>query len=200
MSLRTRSCLEDELSEYAAGRLSVDRTLRWDRHLVACETCRCDVAAERRLQAVLSGAQPALPDGLRSALLALAGSLPDGSVPPVPLAPFSLRVPPHHALPVVRPSAPALHRSALRSAMMATVVASASAAAAWGLAVTAGSATTTATGDVRPAPAVSSPGSPFVPVGAGSSGAAVVNAAFRWSPLRQPEVHEAVVPGAQSTP
>ena len=58
-----------------------------------------------------------------------------------------------YTLPTVRPTAPALHRSPLRSAVMATVVAGASAAAAWGLGVTAGASGIATSGVGPPAPA-----------------------------------------------
>lgn len=165
--------LTDELSEYAAGRLPDARALHWDRHLVACETCRASVAVERRLQAVLT-AGPSMPSSLRTTLIAMGADLSTGSmpgafpaqsasarvptgrgvpgVPDVPQAPFGLTLPTAYALPTVRPTSPPLHRSPLRSAVMATVVAGASAAAAWGLGVTTG-ATGVATSGVRPAPA-----------------------------------------------
>ena len=48
-------CQGDELTEYAAGRLPVDRQWAWDRHLVACQACAHDVAQERRLRSALAG-------------------------------------------------------------------------------------------------------------------------------------------------
>ena len=38
-------CQGDELTEYAAGRLPVDRQWAWDRHLVACRVCCHEVAS-----------------------------------------------------------------------------------------------------------------------------------------------------------
>ncbi len=38
-------CQGEELTEYAAGRLPLDRQWAWDRHLVACQLCAQDVAA-----------------------------------------------------------------------------------------------------------------------------------------------------------
>ena len=53
-------CQGEELTEYAAGRLPVDRQWAWDRHLVACQICAHDVAQERRLRSALAGA-PSMP-------------------------------------------------------------------------------------------------------------------------------------------
>lgn len=211
-----RSCLGDALSEYAAGRLGDAAMRRWDRHLVACEVCRRAVADERRLQLLFATAQPAVPGGLRSSLLAMGAAsavtpAADGpTVPDVPSAPFSLNLSPADCLPVVRPSAPALHRSALRSAVMATVVAGASAAAAWGLGVT-------TTGGPSPSPGVrtvvpasaellsggspgASGGSPGagVPSDGGTAGPAVP-ATFRRT-LPQPGMLTMAPAGAQSSP
>lgn len=150
--------LSDDLSEYAAGRLPDTRTLHWDRHLVACETCRSDVDVERRLQAVLTSG-PSMPPSLRTTLIAMGAARPmttlptpahGTQVPDVPVVPYGLTLSPGYTLPTVLPASPALHRSALRSAVMATMVAGASAAAAWGLGVTAGATAAATSGVVRP--------------------------------------------------
>lgn len=212
--------LTDELSEYAAGRLPDVRTLHWDRHLVACETCRAAVGMERRLQAVLT-AGPAMPQSLRTALIAMgaptaqpaqptlmpsmaASGLP--TVPPVPQAPSAMTMPISYNLPTVRPTAPALHRSPLRSAVMATVVAGASAAAAWGLGVTAGATGIATSGVGPPAPAstaatrssgpTGSTGGSRVPVGSSST---AVPAVYRWT-AQMAGVRVGPSEQAQSTP
>lgn len=158
-----RRCLGDEISEYAAGRLDPHSARQWDLHLVACASCRDAVEQERRLQSAFSAVAPAIPPSLRSTLLSLAAtvaaSLPDedggGAVPRAPLGLAALS---HPALPVVPPGAPAMHRSPLRSAVIATAVAGASAAAALGLGMT--TAQTVTSGTPRPAAPVSttSPG------------------------------------------
>ncbi|GEM_PF-966206 len=220
--------LTDELSEYAAGRLPDVRALHWDRHLVACETCRASVSVERRLQAVMT-AGPSMPSSLRTTLIAMGAdlSLPASmpvsvpaqpvaarvsagrrvpSVPDVPPAPFGLTLPTAYALPTVRPTSPPLHRSPLRSAVMATVVAGASAAAAWGLGVTTG-ATGVATSGVRPAPAATT----ATTRAAGSSGSSgglgtqigspstAVPAAYRWT-AQMAGLRVGPTEQAQSTP
>ncbi len=151
--------LADELSEYAAGRLPDSLTLHWDRHLVACQSCRSEVEVERRLQAVLRSG-PSVPPSLRTTLIAMGATRPmtalptaarGRQVPEVPLVPFgSTPLPNGYSLPTVLPASPALHRSPLRSAVMATMVAGASAAAAWGLGVTAGATAAATNGVVRP--------------------------------------------------
>jgi hypothetical protein len=134
---------------------------RCERHLVACELCRQEVASERRLQRTLRRTDPAVPRDLRSLLLSVQSSgtevddrpHPDG-VTPLPgyrgsggiLWPVARAVevvetassPRHHGtapLPVLSPQAPACHRSALRSALLATAAAGVSAAAAWSIGV-----------------------------------------------------------------
>jgi hypothetical protein len=113
----------------------------WDLHLVACVSCRSAVETERRVLASLRSSAAAVPGDLRGMLLALAhevgvdpapepvrGFHPGRGhhVPPVPVAP----------VPVVDRGAPALHRSARRATLLAGLAAGATAAAAWGLAVT----------------------------------------------------------------
>ena len=125
-ALRVR-CQVEELTEYAAGRLPLDRQWAWDRHLVACQTCAHDVAQERRLRSALAGA-PSMPGDLRSSLLALGNALAADLGPrPVPA--------PHDRLALLAPSAPPCHRSALRATVVAAAAAGVSAAAAWSLTV-----------------------------------------------------------------
>jgi len=125
-AMRVR-CQGDELSEYAAGRLPLDRQWAWDRHLVACQACAHDVAQERRLRSSLAGA-PSMPGDLRSTLLALGSSLAADLGPrPVASGPDPLRL--------LSPTAPPCHRSALRATVVAAAAAGLSAAAAWSLTV-----------------------------------------------------------------
>jgi hypothetical protein len=134
--------------------------LHWDRHLVACTRCRVLVDEERRvLGALRAPAAPGVPRDLRSLLLAVAdqplpgvpassaagsrtrGWAEDHVVPPVPMAP----------VPVVERGAPALHRSVRRATVFAGIAAGATAAAAWGLAVTGGSGVPAPASPVSPA-------------------------------------------------
>ena len=121
-------CLGDELSEYAASRLPVERQWAWDRHLVACRVCAQAVDDERRLRSVLEGA-PSMPGDLRSSLLALGRSLAAEAPAPQPVAAQ------HQPLALLAPTAPACHRSPLRATVVAAAAASVSAAAAWSLTV-----------------------------------------------------------------
>lgn len=126
-AMRVR-CLGDELGEYAAARLPVERQWAWDRHLVACRVCAHAVDEERRLRSALAGA-PSMPGDLRSSLLALGRSL-------AAEAPQPVSVPSHHEpLALLAPSAPPCHRSPLRATAVAAAAAGVSAAAAWSLTV-----------------------------------------------------------------
>jgi anti-sigma factor RsiW len=120
-------CQGEELAEYAAGRLPVDRQWAWDRHLVACQVCAHEVAQERRLRSALAGA-PSMPGDLRSSLLALGAALATDLGP----RPASTG---HAQLALLHPSAPPCHRSALRATVVAAAAAGLSAAAAWSLTV-----------------------------------------------------------------
>jgi hypothetical protein len=159
--------------------------LLWDRHVVTCACCRAAVAQERRvLMALRAPAAPAVPGDLRGMLLALAeesaaerprgasrastassgssrtpdraqrGHRDGPALPPVPVAP----------IPVVDRGMPALHRSARRATVFAGLAAGATAAAAWGVAVTAVGLPVhdpgTTPGVLRGTPPVTSP---FVP-------------------------------------
>ncbi|MBM6400829.1 anti-sigma factor family protein [Phycicoccus sonneratiae] len=116
-------CLDDELSEYAAGRLNAARQGAWEHHLVACELCRQAVHQERRLREALAGA-PSMPGDLRVTLLALGR----GPVPaPRPAGPGPL--------PLLAPTDPPCHRSALRATVVAAAAGGVAAAAAWSLTV-----------------------------------------------------------------
>jgi hypothetical protein len=128
-------------------RAYVDRALPpamlhlYDRHLVCCVSCRDAVDRERRIVAALRS-DTGMPTSLRSSLLGLAaaqtapGSGHDGG-PRIPLPPMGVRhaLPTYDPVPTVRPGAPALHRSPMRAAVVASLAAGASVAAAWGLAV-----------------------------------------------------------------
>ncbi len=159
-------CLGERVVEYVARTLPGSDLLDCDRHLVACASCRRAVDDERRMLARLA-VEPMMPSDLRTALLSLA-SLPASTPPPPPAAPPSVRlaVRRHPAtasrryspipagparLAVLAPSAPACHRSPLRSAVFAAVAAGASAAAAWSMAVTGAAATATVDPGARPA-------------------------------------------------
>jgi anti-sigma factor RsiW len=158
---RQLTCLDRELTEYAAGRLPEPRSKAWDRHLVACASCTRAVAQERRLQSLLVDDTPSMPSSLRGALLAL--SLP----PAAGAATLPRRSEPGAApLATLAPTAPPVHRSVLRSALVAAGAASITTAAAWSLAV-GNSASFSAEG----APTTSA--SPTAPAAAGTSTAAV---------------------------
>ncbi|EWT01102.1 hypothetical protein N865_11825, partial [Intrasporangium oryzae NRRL B-24470] len=131
-------------------RAYVDRALPpailhvYDRHLVCCALCRAAADQERRIVASLRADTGGVPQGLRSALMSLvaepaaAPAEPSRSGPRIPLPPRGFRMPstPSYApVPTVAPSAPALHRSPMRAAVVASIAAGASVAAAWGLAL-----------------------------------------------------------------
>jgi anti-sigma factor RsiW len=121
-------CRGEELTEYAAGRLPLDRQWAWDRHLVACQLCAQEVAQERRLRSALAAGAPSMPGDLRSSLLALGAALATDLGPrPLPRG--------HEQLALLHPSAPPCHRSALRATVVAAAAAGLSAAAAWSLTV-----------------------------------------------------------------
>ena len=123
-------------------RAYVDRSLphaalvRYDRHLVCCASCRFLADQERRIVASLR-ADTGVPASLRTSLMSLA-SAPPSDVPPVPVRPSGLLPAASpltpRPLPTIAPSAPAQHRSPVRAAVVAGLAASASVAAAWGLA------------------------------------------------------------------
>ena len=163
-----RRCLGGELPEYAAGRLPAPMALVWDRHVAVCERCRSAVASERRLQALLTGG-PAVPSALLASLMSL-GAQATTSRPVVP-------PPPRASLRTVNPWAPPVHRSPVRSALVATAAAGASAAAAWGLAVT------TSAGPARGAPPPAAPGlTARAAARGGTASAGNVAQAVLWRP------------------
>jgi hypothetical protein len=127
----------------------VDRSLPpavlhlYDKHLICCALCRSAADQERRIVASLRS-DTSVPMSLRSSLIGLASSPPpmeapgQPTVPRIPLPPMSLRMPSaasHAPVPTVRPTAPPQHRSPMRAAVLASIAAGASVAAAWGLAV-----------------------------------------------------------------
>lgn len=131
-------------------RAYVDRALPpailhlYDRHVVVCVSCRAAADQERRIVASLRSGSADVPWALRSALMGLADSRPEpaqkpSSGPRIPLGPLATRGAPSWGLPdpvpTVPPTSPALHRSPMRAAVVASIAAGASVAAAWGLAV-----------------------------------------------------------------
>ncbi|MDN5798369.1 MAG: hypothetical protein L0H79_21840 [Intrasporangium sp.] len=128
----------------------VDRTLPaamlrvFDQHLVACELCRAAAEQERRIVVALR-ADTRVPQSLHAMLMGVAA--PGQEVPDVPEAPARVRLhlpsspfrDPQPAsrqpVPTITPGAPALHRSPVRAAVLASLAATASVAAAWGLTV-----------------------------------------------------------------
>lgn len=150
-------------------RAYVDRALPqpllrvFDQHLVACEVCRAAAEQERRIVAALR-AETGVPPSLRLTLLGVAVATAGREVPAVPEAParvrLHLRASPfrdadliaRRPVPTIAPNTPALHRSPVRAAVVASLAATASVAAAWGLAVV-----PIQTGTRSPAPAAQVP-------------------------------------------
>lgn len=135
-------------------RAYVDRALPpamlhlYDKHLVCCTVCRAAADQERRIVASLRS-DTGVPMSLRTSLMGL-GAAPSGEPQPapdgrdgsggprVPMPPAGFRMPSspsYDPVPTVRPTAPALHRSPMRAAVVASIAAGASVAAAWGLAI-----------------------------------------------------------------
>jgi hypothetical protein len=100
--------------------------------------CRALADQERRIVTSLRS-ETGVPHGLRSSLMGLAAEPTFQSSPPeVPRPPRGFRMPaPSFPTPVptVPPTSPPLHRSPVRAAVVASLAAGASVAAAWGLAV-----------------------------------------------------------------
>lgn len=127
-------------------RAYVDRALPpamlhlYDKHLVCCTVCRAAADQERRIVAALR-AETGVPMSLRSSLMGLAAAsaadepVRTPRIPPVPTRPRMPSAHFHEPVPTVPPTAPALHRSPMRAAVVASIAAGASVAAAWGLAV-----------------------------------------------------------------
>ena len=128
--LRARSVVASRhvdamLSAYADRSLPAATLLACDRHVAICPSCLEAVEAERRLLSSLRTAvTPELPSRLESALRDLA-------ICAVPTVPTSRPAP----LAVVGRFAPAIHRSPVRAAVLASLAAGASAAAAWSVGV-----------------------------------------------------------------
>lgn len=159
---RSNRCRLDELPDYVSGQLSAQRTLEWDRHLIACGGCQHAVAAERRLQTLLSAGCPSMSGSLHAQLVALASSMPA-----VPTAGPADRRLEHAPLQMVAPTAPPVHRSPLKSAAIATAAAGATAAVAWTLTLAGPGAMATSVGAVGSGgpsptvrPATAAPGAP----------------------------------------
>jgi hypothetical protein len=129
-------------------RAYVDRALPpallhvYDRHLVCCAMCRAAAEQERRIVASLRS-DTGVPMSLRTSLMGLAAGspaepAPAATGPRIPMPPMGFRMPSgpsYDPVPTVRPTAPALHRSPMRAAVVASIAAGASVAAAWGLTV-----------------------------------------------------------------
>jgi hypothetical protein len=117
--------LEEMLSPYADRSLCASTLLACDQHVSICPGCRAAADGERRLlRSLRTAATPGLSTRLELALLDLAGQ----EVPPaLTRGPSSLAV--------MSTSAPAVYRSPMRAAVLAGLVAGASAAAAWSLGV-----------------------------------------------------------------
>ena len=144
--------LDALLSAYADRSLPAATLLACDRHVAICHGCRVAVDAERRmLSSMRSAATPALSSRLESALLGVA-------VLAVPTVPTRRPSP----LAVVDRAAPAMHRSPVRAALLASLVAGAAAAAAWSVGVSG-----------------VGPSGPSLPVARLSSAAAVANSLSR---------------------
>ena len=123
-SARTRH-VDAVLNAYVDRTLPAATLLVHDQHVSICHACRGAVDDERRLLSSLrTAATPDPPRRLESALLGLA-------IHAVPVAPVGM--PPR--LVVVGRAAPAMHRSPMRAAMLASLAAGASAAAAWSVGV-----------------------------------------------------------------
>jgi hypothetical protein len=118
-------CLDDELSEYAAGRLPAHRVRAWQRHLAVCDLCAIGLERERRLQSALAGG-PSMPVDLRDALMAMGRGMHHEPAVPRPAG---------EPLALLAPGAPPCHRSPLRATVVAAAAAGVSAAAAWSLTV-----------------------------------------------------------------
>lgn len=176
-------CLDDELSEYASGRLDDARALDWDRHLVACELCRRAVDAERRLRAALAGG-PSMPGDLRTTLMAMGRDLD-----PAP-RPVQGRDP----LPLLAPGHPPCHRSPLRATVVAAAAAGVSAAAAWSLTVIGVPAARVAVVSGSPSPAVS----PAGPARSAQPAGMASLVSVRWT--SGPSASQPPARGAESTP
>jgi len=132
-------------------RAYVDRALPpamlhlYDKHLVCCTMCRAAADQERRIVTSLRS-DTGVPMSLRSSLMGLATAGPadagaaahSSNASTVPMPPPGWRMPSapsHDPVPTVAPTAPALHRSPMRAAVVASIAAGASVAAAWGLAI-----------------------------------------------------------------
>ncbi|MFN8097473.1 MAG: hypothetical protein U0Q21_04190 [Dermatophilaceae bacterium] len=177
---QARACLGDRVGDYVGGVLADDEQIMWDRHLVACLTCRGSADLERRLRATLRSA-PAVPPDLRALLLSVSQEIPvavpatrpvvglaRGPVPSLSAvrpAPGPSRPAPDLGLVVLAQGAPAQHRSALRAALFATAAAGASAAAVWGMSVAPGTTTARFTPTTLPSRPVNERPAGFTSVG-----------------------------------
>lgn len=163
-SLPASRHLDEMLSPYADRSLPPATLLTCDQHVSICPGCRAAADAERRLLTSLrSAATPGLSNRLESALLDLAGH----GVAPAAGGPAQLAV--------MARSAPAVYRSPIRAAVMAGLVASASAAAAWSLGLS-GVGVSAASSPVAGLPASASSSAVAAAAGAGSTSGEVSQA------------------------
>ncbi|MEO6145138.1 MAG: zf-HC2 domain-containing protein [Dermatophilaceae bacterium] len=124
-SLASSRHVDEMLSAYADRSLPAATLLSCDQHVAFCLRCQVAVDAERRmLSSLRTAVTPELSSRLESALLGVAAH----AVPTVPTRRPS-------PLTVVDRAAPAMHRSPVRAALLASLVAGASAAAAWSVGV-----------------------------------------------------------------
>lgn len=130
--------LRGQVRAYVDGALPPPIMHVFDRHLVCCQLCRAAADQERRIVASLRS-DTSVPHDLRTSLLELASLAPVDRAASSATGPGSahgMDVPEaREPVPTVHPGAPALHRSPMRAAVVASIAAGASFAAAWGLAV-----------------------------------------------------------------
>lgn len=159
--------LRGQVRAYVDGALPPPIMHVFDRHLVCCQMCRAAADQERRIVASLRS-DTSVPHDLRTSLLELATLAPGeraASSATGPGSALGIDVPEaREPVPTVHPGAPALHRSPMRAAVVASIAAGASFAAAWGLAV-------------APLPGSSRTPSVRVPAGVASFGTAPVGLA-----------------------
>ena len=185
-------CLGDLVGDYVEAALPQSEQLSWDRHLVACTSCRGAADLERRVRATLRSG-PAVSDELRAMLLAVSQEIPvavparrsaasaaadaapsgarrggfDTAVPLAWLPDSDDETASASAAHIFGPPVSRQHRSALRAALFATAAAGASVAAVWGMSVAPAASTSARVGSfdhlARPA------GARVLPVGAATT-------------------------------
>jgi len=138
--------LGGHVSAYVDRCLPAHEQLAFDRHVVVCIACRTVADDERRLLASLRAAPIPRPNSSLAAALRDMASFDPSATYPVPTATRPQLV-------VLRRTAPPMHRSPVRAALVAGLAAGASAAAAWSLGVVGVSAGAGATQLVVPSAA-----------------------------------------------